>query len=1176
MSDFPNTWGQHLDGLWWPRQSMDRAPARIATTLTALLLLSILGSVAVENIPTTTLLDEPSREVQEASARSTSAEVFLASGGSSSHDEFSGGIAASDNGYVVGGDVNSSAQSVTFGTHTYVPSSPFSNGNEFYLASLDHTGNWNFLVGADHTQGGVSFLADVASHAGNPIVAGYMYGPVDFGPISLSTAVQFDGFIAQTDAAGNWVWAKGFQTLPNSSTDSSIPQAIAVDQVGDVIVAGYFSGETDFGGTSINVSNAEIFIAKLDGANGALKWVVTGGGPGPQEVTDVVVRSNGDIHVSGVTQSNVLFGTNSYVTVGTTDSFVVKLSSSGSFQSVTGYGIPSQAVTLSKMALDKNGELYVGGSFEGTMSKNGWSITANKGGADLFFIKEGSTPSNQWAAIGGSNAADSLQGMEVTSQGEIIFTTFFASSTFTGGTKGATPTSSSWANIDADALMGGLTSTGGWSWLDVTASTSLELGWDLALNSSDIAAVVGSFAGPSPATITKGSNSVTSTGGWDNFVWALDPSMKADKDNDGVPDISDNCPDDSNPLQGNTDGDAQGDACDSDDDNDGITDNSPDNCPRGGAANWGSTQNFDDPANSTDWDRDGCKDDAEDADIDNDGIENDVDLCPRSPYQPPRPTWVSDSITDVDGDGCRDSDEDTDDDGDGFEDVSDDCPTVVGNSTLGEEGCLDNDGDGWSNNFDDCPNDFGNSTLGGKNACPDADGDGWADVDDAFTEDPTQWSDADGDGYGDNAQGTTPDDCPTVPGTSMLDRVGCLDTDSDGYSDSDSMWDADSGADAFIDDPTQWSDFDGDGFGDNYANMSWEDRNPSWPGEFRADAVNQDACPTQEGDSWQNGMVGCPDQDGDGWYNLQDDFPNDPTQWSDTDGDGYGDNASGNEADQCPELAGTSTADRLGCLDSDGDGYSDPDFNVNWGPEQGADAFPEEPTQWANQDQDPYGDNPNGFQADACPTVRGTSTIDRFGCDDSDGDGISDATAEWPLAQGADACPLVQGTSTADRIGCVDTDGDNYSDPTPDYSAEDGADAYPNDPTRWILEPAEEQTLLASSNALVGGGIGLIVALILIGLFMRRRGSKDEKEWAMTQASVENFSAQVAMPNFNAQPATAQPTYANQVATPNFNAQPVVAQPDPARDYYNGLLAQGYPHADAVRYTQQYFQEFRG
>lgn len=1156
--------------------------AALATTLTALLLFSLLLNFAVEQ-PLEAPVFQENEHVERTSARSTSAEIFLSSGGSTTHDEFSGAIAAADNGYIIAGDVNSSAPALTFGPHSYVPTSPYSNGNDFFVTSLDNNGNWNYVVGADHTQGGVSFMSDVTSHAGNAIVAGYMYGPVDFGTTTLNSAVQFDGFVAQADAAGNWMWAKGFQTLPNSSTDSSIPQAIGVDQLGDVIVAGYFSGETDFGGTSFNVSNAEIFIAKLDGANGALKWVVTGGGPGPQEVTDLEVDAAGNIYVSGVTQSNVLFGTNNYATVGTTDSFVVKLSSSGVFQTLTGYGIVNQAVSLTDMAIDSNSNLYVGGSFEGTMSKNGWSITANKGGADLFFIKEGATASNQWATIGGSNAADSLRGMEVTSTGEVIFTTFFASSTFTGDTKGATPTTSGWATINADALMGGLTKSGGWSWLDVTASNALELGWGLALNSSDIATVVGSFAGPSGSnTITKGTNSVSSTGGWDNFVWALDPAMKADTDNDGVPDVTDNCPTDVNPLQENTDGDAKGDACDSDDDNDGITDNSPDDCPRGGAANWGSTQNFDDPANSTDWDRDGCKDDVEDADMDNDGVDNDVDMCPRSSYQPPRPTWVSDEITDVDGDGCRDADEDSDDDGDGFEDVSDDCPTVVGNSTLGEEGCLDTDGDGWSNNFDDCPTEFGNSTLGGKNACPDADGDGWADADDAFDEDATQWSDGDGDGYGDNNAGTTPDDCPTVAGTSTMDRLGCVDTDGDGYSDSDAMWDTESGADAFVDDPTQWSDFDGDGYGDNYANISWEDRNPSWPGEYRDDVVLQDACPTQEGTSWQNGMIGCPDQDGDGWYNLQDAFPNDATQWSDLDGDGYGDNASGNDADQCPEIAGTSTIDRLGCVDSDDDGYSDPD--ISWTPAQGADAFMADPTQWADQDNDFFGDNPAGERPDACPTVRGTSFIDRFGCEDGDGDGISDATAEWSLEQGADACPLAYGNSSADRIGCVDTDGDNYSDPTPDWRAADGADAYPQDPTRWILEPQEEGALLASTNVLIGSGVGLVALLVVVGVIMRgRRPKKDNTAWEVPP--------NVGMPDFNAQPAAAaqasygmQASYAAPVAMPDFNAQPTAAQapvapvvqPDPARDYYNSLIAQGYPHEDAVRYTQQYFNQFRG
>ena len=45
-----------------------------------------------------------------------------------------------------------------------------------------------------------------------------------------------------------------------------------------------------------------------------------------------------------------------------------------------------------------------------------------------------------------------------------------------------------------------------------------------------------------------------------------------DRDEDGIPDQQDNCPDTSNSDQANYDGDAQGDVCDSDDDNDQIPD----------------------------------------------------------------------------------------------------------------------------------------------------------------------------------------------------------------------------------------------------------------------------------------------------------------------------------------------------------------------------------------------------------------------------------------------------------------------------------------------------------------------------------------------------------------------------------------------------------------------------
>jgi len=1114
-------------------------------------------------------------ESNEASARSSSPEIFLSSGGSSNGDEFDTMIAAGFDGYYVGGDFN---RTLAFGTQTLQPTSPFSNGNEFYLAGIDDTGTWTFLAGADHSTGGVSFLTDIATINGMAVITGYMYGQVDFGQTILNTQV-LDGFVAVADSTGNWMWATAFQTLPNASTDASIPQSISVDTQGDIIVAGYFSGETDFGGTIINVSNEEIFVAKIDGMNGALKWVKSGGGMGTQVVTDIVTDLNGDYHVSCLTQDNVLFGTTSYTVVGTQDSFVLKVTSSGTIAGISGYGIPSQVVTVQDLAVDSTGNLYLGGTFQGTLAKSVWSITANKGGSDVFFIKQATSGSSNsdWAIFGGTNQNDVLEGMEVTSKDEIIFTGYL-DGTFTAGNKAITP------NGNYDGIVGGISKTGSWSWLDTTDSPDYETGRGLAINGTDVIAVVGAFAGTSGnPSITKGTTTVTTSGGWDVYVWAFDSTMKQDSDSDGVPDFEDNCPTVANPGQGNTDFDENGDACDSDDDNDGITDNSPDLCARGGQYNWTSTQDFNDPANSSDWDRDGCRDSIEDDDIDNDGIRNSNDDCPRTSYNPPRPTWVSDSSTDIDADGCRDIDEDSDDDGDGFSDGSDDCSSIPGNSTLGEVGCLDSDGDGWADSWDDCPHEVGNSTENNKIACLDTDGDGWADVDDAFISEPTQWADSDSDTYGDHPDGLNPDACPNSAGTSTLDRNGCIDSDGDGYSNPDALWSAEDGADAFQDDVTQWSDFDGDGFGDNYANISWTDRNQDWPGTYVENAYNQDACPTRVGTSWKGDTSGCPDADGDGWYNLQDAFPIDNTQWSDEDGDGFGDNQSGTTPDSCIQRPGGSFTDRFGCSDYDEDGVSDPDPDANYFPSDGADAFFDEPTQWSDSDIDGYGDNPLGFQPDACPQLRDSSTVDRFGCADSDGDGLSDPDSNWTVTNGADACPMVYGNSSADRIGCLDQDGDNYSDPTDDWGIAEGADAYPKDPTRWIKEAESEVASKGELTTYVIGGVGLLIlAGIAALLFVRFRGEDETKEWA-------NAAAQVAMPNFQAQPAAqvATPNFqaqpAAQVATPNFQAQPAaqvspqpMAMPDPARDYYNGLLAQGYPHAEAIRYTQQYFQEFRG
>ena len=124
-------------------------------------------------------------------------------------------------------------------------------------------------------------------------------------------------------------------------------------------------------------------------------------------------------------------------------------------------------------------------------------------------------------------------------------------------------------------------------------------------------------------------------------------------------------------------------------------------------------------------------------------------------------------------------------------------------------------------------------------------------------------------------------------GYSENDVLGCPDFDGDGWGDPED------GTDWKPMDPTQWKDSDGDQYGDN---------------QFGED---HDYCPDEQGFSFEGDIRGCIDSDNDGWADIIDKFPEEPSQWNDTDGDGFGDQPNGKNADLCPEVAGVEEQD--GC-----------------------------------------------------------------------------------------------------------------------------------------------------------------------------------------------------------------------------------------------------------------------
>ena len=168
---------------------------------------------------------------------------------------------------------------------------------------------------------------------------------------------------------------------------------------------------------------------------------------------------------------------------------------------------------------------------------------------------------------------------------------------------------------------------------------------------------------------------------------------RRDRDKDGIPDVSDKCPDDPEDKDGFQDQDG---CPDPDNDLDGIPD-AQDKCPN-------QAEDFDHFE-----DEDGCPD----SDNDKDGIDDLHDACPNVPedHKPPLPN-----------DGCPAVRPDSD--GDGIPDDVDKCPKELEDNDGFEDqdGCpdYDNDQDGIPDEYDKCPNDP--ETFNGfqdEDGCPD-------------------------------------------------------------------------------------------------------------------------------------------------------------------------------------------------------------------------------------------------------------------------------------------------------------------------------------------------------------------------------------------------------------------------------------------------------------------------
>jgi len=206
--------------------------------------------------------------------------------------------------------------------------------NDVFIAKIDTDGNFLWVTEAGGNQ--LDVVADIAVDAsGNSYTTGTFMGSPVFGSTTLSAFAG--GFIAKTDANGNFLWAK-------QVSGSVFPQGMAMDALGNSLITGSFFGTVTFGNATFSSPDEhDNFFIKLDN-NGNFQWAKQAGDTSMDAGMGISADASGNAYAIGIFGGAPMF-----------DSITLSRPSAGSYVYVT----KIKSGTLDVKDLDEKSALHI-------------------------------------------------------------------------------------------------------------------------------------------------------------------------------------------------------------------------------------------------------------------------------------------------------------------------------------------------------------------------------------------------------------------------------------------------------------------------------------------------------------------------------------------------------------------------------------------------------------------------------------------------------------------------------------------------------------------------------------------------------------------------------------------------------------------------------------------------
>lgn len=252
------------------------------------------------------------------------------------------------------------------------------------------------------------------------------------------------------------------------------------------------------------------------------QFLISAGAAGQEYSKDIDIDNQGNIISAGYFYNTVDFdpsvGTNNRTSVGFTDNYIAKYTSTGTLIWATSFGstridIPHSVVT------DNNNNIILTGYFSNTCDFDpsaSVAVRTSNGGRDAYIAKYDANGNFQWVVTYGADSLDDAFNLDVDTNGNVYWTGVIEGTVIVGTTTFTTQVE--------DVVFGKISSAGQILWVKQVGGSGIDEGSGIIVDNNGDIIHTGYFQNTVDFDPNAGVSNLTSSGSFDTYFGKYDTS----------------------------------------------------------------------------------------------------------------------------------------------------------------------------------------------------------------------------------------------------------------------------------------------------------------------------------------------------------------------------------------------------------------------------------------------------------------------------------------------------------------------------------------------------------------------------------------------------------------------------------------------------------------------------